>query len=75
MSVHRHSGARWNTSIENPDPIVLEKDRVEPRRSDHGVKVIRATATSRACRSRSKIGPFGWSSPFDDTPRAFCRAL
>jgi hypothetical protein len=31
MGAHRHRGPRWNTSIENPDPIVLEKDRVEPR--------------------------------------------
>ena len=40
VGVHRHRGTRWNTSIENSDPIVLEQDRVEPWRSDHGVEVI-----------------------------------
>ena len=40
MGVHRHRGTRWNTPIENSDPIVLEQDRVEPWRSDHGVELI-----------------------------------
>ena len=40
MGVHGHGLSRWNTSVENSDPIVLEEDRVEPRSSDHGVEVI-----------------------------------
>ena len=40
VGVHRHRGTRWNTSIENSDPIVFEEDRMEPWRRDHGVEVI-----------------------------------
>ena len=40
MGMHRHRGTRWNTSIDNSDPIVFEQDRVEPWHINHGVKVI-----------------------------------
>jgi hypothetical protein len=40
VRVHGHRGTRWNTPIENSDSIVLEQDRVERWRSDHGVELI-----------------------------------
>jgi hypothetical protein len=40
VGVHRHSATRWNTSIENSDPIVFEQDGVEFWGSDEGVEVI-----------------------------------
>ena len=40
VGVHRHCGTRRNTSIEHPDPAVLEENCVEAWRSDHGVEVI-----------------------------------
>jgi hypothetical protein len=40
VGVHGHRGASCNTPIEHPDSIVLEEDRVERWRRDHGVEVI-----------------------------------
>ena len=40
VGVHRYHRTRWNTSVENSDSIVFEKDGMEPWRSDHGIEVI-----------------------------------
>jgi hypothetical protein len=40
VGVHRNSATRWNTSIENSDPIVFEQDGVELWSSDEGVEFV-----------------------------------
>lgn len=57
--MHRHRGTRWDTSVENSDPIVLEEDSVEPWRSDHGVEAI----GPRPGSGRVLAGQLGQISP------------
>ena len=74
VGVHRHRSTRWHTSVEKSDSVVLERDRVESWRSDHGVEIIGPRPSRQALAPVNGMTAVGVTSPFDDTPTAaICR--